>query len=539
MDNFRRPKPKKRGSTLDGFLNSTKNSSVGNLGNFRRPQNITGTRRKLGGDFAQSDGFVTKTRSTVPGSSKAISANLSGAVTPTEEKTTIPGARDLGKKNKKEKKPRSKWRTLAKRTVISLVVVMMLGGGYVGAKAFLNSRKVLQGGGEAAALEADVDPSRLNVEGDGRINILLLGRGGAGHEGPDLTDTMLIASIDPIHKEAALVSIPRDLWVKSAKTGGFSKINAVYANAKSAASNNEDAEKVGQEAVEKTVEQVFGIPIHYHGMIDFEGFRQAIDTVGGIDVNVQEQLYDPSVAWENGWNPLIAAVGQQHFDGKKALLYVRSRHGSAGGDFSRGQRQREVIIALKDKVLSAGTYSNPVKVTQLLDAFGGHIQTNFGQKELMALYSIVKDIPGDKVASVGLTDPPHDYFTTDMISGQSVVVPKAGIGNYAELQNYIRNTLKDAYIRDENANIAVLNGTDVAGLATDKANMLKSYGYNVGTVGDSPVKNNSKTVIVDMRDGQKKYTKHYLQKRFGVTATTKLPDGIDAGTADFVIIVTQ
>lgn len=541
MNNFRRPQRPKRG-TLDGIMATAKNSSsASSLNNFRRPQTNDTTQKRVGVDFKRGEGFHARPRNVVTnvpdtareGVNSERHPRLQSTTTNTEPAPAKSKKRLFSRKKKDE--PRSKWRIVAKRTALSLTVLIFLAGSYMGAKAFMNARKVLQGGGQAAALEANVDPTKLKGEGDGRINILLLGRGGDGHEGPDLTDTMLIASIDPIHKEAALVSIPRDLWVKSADSGSNMKINAVYANAK----ERSGSDAAGLEAVEKTVESVFGIPINYHGMIDFEGFRKAIDTVGGVDINVQEQVYDPTVAWENGWNPMVAAVGQQHFDGKRALLYVRSRHGSAGGDFSRGMRQREVMVGLKDKVLSAGTYSNPVKVTQLLDAFGSHISTNFSQGELMRLYSIVKDVGSDKVTSVGLTDPPHDYLTTDMIAGQSVVLPKAGAGNYGELQAYIRTTLRDAYLRQENANITVLNGTEVAGLATAKANELKSYGYNVGTIGDAPTKNYTKTTLVDLRNGEKKYTKNYLEKRLNVTTTTQLPAGIDPGTADFVIIVSQ
>ncbi len=410
----------------------------------------------------------------------------------------------------------------------------------------MKSRQVLKGGGSAAALQANVAPSLLKGEGDGRINILLLGRGGNGHEGPDLTDTILVASIDPVHNDAALVSIPRDFWVKPSGGYSYTKINSVYANAKYAVQDGKKipnqaqaAEQAGEKAIQKTVEDTLGIPIHYNVVVDFEAFRKAIDTVGGVDINVKTQLYDPNVAWENNWNALIAPVGQQHFAGKKALLYVRSRYGSARGDFDRSERQREVMIALKEKVFSLGTFGNPLKVTQLIDAFGDHVQTNFTISEVMRLYSIAKQIPSASVTSVGLADPPNDYVTTGAAGGQSVVMPKAGIGNYAAIQSYIRNTLKDSYIKSENANIVVLNGTATPGLATTKANELKSFGYNVTIIGDAPTKTYTQTRLVDRRSGAKKYTQHYLENRLGVKATSQLPAGIDAGTADFVVILGQ
>lgn len=235
---------------------------------------------------------------------------------------------------------------------------------------------------------------------------------------------------------------------------------------------------------------------------------------------------------------LNVKTGVQHMDGFRALAYSRSRMTSTRGDFDRSERQRSVIIALKEKVLTAGTYSNPIKISQLLDAFGDHVKTNLTIDEMMRLYTIGKDVTADKISSVGLADPPNNYVTTGNIGGLSVVIPRAGVGNYSEIQSYIRNTLKDAFMRDENASVTVLNGTTTPGLATKQAEELKAYGYNIATIGDAPTKNYSQTTLIDLRDGTKKYTKHYLEKRLGVIATTKLPDStIIPGTADFIIIL--
>jgi len=406
---------------------------------------------------------------------------------------------------------------------------------------------MLVDGDGAVALNKKVDPTLLKGEGDGRVNVLVLGKGGPGHTAPDLTDTLLVASIDPIAKETALLSIPRDLWVRS--DNGQSKINAVYANAKYRVLNNytlkqqtdtikQQAEDAGVQAIEKTITNTLGIPLHYYTMVDFEAFREAINAVGGVDVDVKTQLYDPSVAWENNNNPVIAAVGIQHMDGKKALLYARSRNGSARGDFDRTERQREVIVALKSKVLSAGTFANPLKLNGLIDAFGDHVSTDFSLNEMMRVYDIVKQIPSSKIQSLGLADPPNNYVTTDTINGQSVVRPRAGLFDYTEIQSYVRNTLRDSFLKSENAGIAILNGTETTGLATIKSTELKSYGYNVIQVGDAPTGTYTQTILVDLTKGVKKYTKNYLEKRLKVKAVTTLPDtAITPGTADFVIII--
>lgn len=448
----------------------------------------------------------------------------------------------------KPKKQRSKKKVILRSFAVFLVMVLAIGGFLFG-KGYLSLHKIFKGGSQgAAALEDNVDPSRLRGEGDGRVNILLLGRGGEGHEGPDLTDTILIASIDPVQKQAALLSIPRDLWVTPEGYGG-TKINAVFANAKYAAlakkASKQDAENAGFTAIEKEIQEDIGIPIHYHVMVDFAGFEQAINTVGGLDVNIDsantvyERMYD-----ESRGKPYILDVkqGMQHFDGQRALFYSRSRHTSARGDFDRSERQRMMLVALKEKVLSLGTFSNPLKMSQLIDNFGNHVQTNMSSvNELKRLYDIAKTIDSGSIASVGLADPPNDYLVTGMYNGLSIVRPKAGLTDFSEVQNYVRNKLKDGYLANENATIAVVNGTNSTGLATKKATELKSFGYNVVSVADAPTKGYQKTVIVDLRSGQKKYTKHYLEQRFGVGSVGSLPDSNiqNPGNADFVIILGQ
>lgn len=470
---------------------------------------------------------------------------LPGGALATERKNA---SRKERRKAKKEARKHSKfynfrkWSLRSGLVVLALIVAM---GGFLGIKAFNQAHKVLRGGGSAAALQANVKPQLLKGEGDGRINFILLGRGGDGHDGPDLTDTILIASIDPINKTASLVSVPRDLWVTT-PGGGAGKINAVYANAKykAEAQNPKDddaANEAGLKAIENEVSDVLGIPIHYHVLMDFQAFKEAVDAVGGVDINVQEDLVDSTMAWENGWNPVLAKKGLDHMDGNKALMYVRSRHGSARGDFDRTERQRLLIEALTQKALSAGTYTNPLKISKLMSAFGDHVTTDMSVNDSLRLMTIMKGMSAGKIQSVGLADPPNVLVQTGMIGNSSVVLPVAGQDDYTAIQSYIRNTLKDPYIAKENAKVVVLNGTTVPGLATTTGDKLKSYGYNVTKVDSAPSADYEKTTIVDLTKGKKPYTKNYLQKRFsGSKVVTKLPDtAIQATGADFVVILGQ
>ncbi|HYH74461.1 MAG TPA: LCP family protein [Candidatus Saccharimonadales bacterium] len=509
------------------------------VGNFRRPEGYHASNNPLTTSPANPRQAPSPSRrpSRDATSASMLHATLPGAK-PVEKKKvgTFPGA----------KKGRD-WRSIRKwslRGGLAVLGVLVLLGGFLFTKGFFKANKVFKGGGSAAALNSNVNPSLLKGEGDGRINIMLLGRGGDGHAGSDLTDTILLASIDPVNNKAALVSIPRDLWV-SGPRGGSMKINAVYATAKNAylsanKGQTEKAQAAGIEALEDTVKDVLGVPVHYYSMVDFAAFKQAVDTVGGVDINVPENL----AVTERLWDPttrkqyyLNVPAGQQHFDGTRALFFTRTRHTSTRGDFDRSERQRLFIAALSQKVLSAGTYTNPVKISQLMDDFGDHVATDLSINDAVQLSGIGKKVGGN-IESIGLADVGKSFVTTGMISGQSVVLPIAGAGNYSEIQTYVRSKLKDGYIGKENANITVLNGTTMSGLAGQKAEQLKTYGYNIGTVADAPTQDYQETVIVDLTKGKKPYTKNYLQKRYNVKVTSKLPDQtIQPGNASFVIIL--
>lgn len=441
---------------------------------------------------------------------------------------------------KRTKKSKHGIKQAARRSFAGLsALVLFIAGSLIGLLYF-RANQVFEGGASALALECEIDPSRVQKEGDGRVNILVLGKGGPGHDGADLTDTLLVASIDSCQKEMGLLSIPRDLYVETEDAGSM-KINSVYSTYKQQAlslgKSKQQSEELGIQATEKAVEEVTSLPMHYYAMVDFEAFRRAIDTVGGVNVNVKEPLYDPSIAWENNWDPLIAAEGEQTFDGKTALLYARSRYSSERGDFDRSERQKEILVALRDKIFSLGTFSNPLKMSQLLEAFGSHVRTNLSIDDLSSLYTLGQEIDGSKITSIGLADPPNEYVTTSNVYGLSVVIPKAGINNYSEIHSFLRNKLRDGFLQKENATILVLNGTNTAGLGTKTTKLLKSYGYTVSNTGDAPTKDYTETKIIDMRSNEKKFTRRYLELRFGKSATTDLPGGVNPEMADFVIIV--
>lgn len=536
MDNLKRTKRKKSNSSVDGFV---ANESL----KPRKPISRSPIARSKAtghiGRFKSSEGFYPTRQSQIKSvDMKDISR---------KPDRNIDGSINLNFEDDYSAPAHSKKTHRMRRVFSSAMIIFLILSGFAFGKAYMKFGQIFKGGGSAAALGKNVDPARLNGEGDGRVNILLLGKGGDGHIAPDLTDTIVVASINPIQKEAALLSIPRDTYVKTSDYGSM-RINAVYSAAKaealeSGSSNDPDkdkkAEQAGLAAADKIVEETIGIPIHYHAIVDFNGFKKAIDTVGGVDLNVTDSVSERM--WLDGRNYYLdVEPGLQHFDGFRALAYSRSRQTSNRGDFDRSERQRAILVALKDKTLSAGTFSNPVKISQLLSDFGDHVSSNLSVDEMMRLLEIGQQIESKNITSVSLVDEPNVLLVGQNIGGASVQVPKAGIYNFKEIQAFVRSKLKDGYLADENASVLILNGTYVAGLAGRTVEELQSYGYNLAPASDAPSKGYQDTVIVDLRSGQKKYTKRYLEQRFKTSTVDSLPDSsINPGNADFVIILGQ
>lgn len=449
-----------------------------------------------------------------------------------------------GKINHKTKSRRPRLRKTLKRASLILGALVLIGGAYFGAKLYLTQKNLFSGGGKSPALSRCAELSELKKEGDCRVNVLLLGIGGGSHSGANLTDSIMVASIDPINNKISLLSIPRDLWVKIPGNGN-TKINAAFAYGREG-SRSKDAkiqQKEGIELVDRTLESVLGIPIHYNTVMNFKAFEDIVNALGGVNLNVPQELTVSERLWIEGTSRhynLNVKAGQQYFDGQKALFYARSRYTSSRGDFDRSERQKLLLTGIKDKVLSAGTFTNPVRISNLLSSLGNNIYTDFELDDIRRLQQAIEKIPSKDISSIDLVTAPHDFLTTGNINGISVVMPKAGLFEYDAIQSYVRTAFKDAQIAKENSSIAVYNATSTVGLATKKADELKSFGYNITKIDNAKVTDTAATIIVDLTKGSHKYTKHYLESRFGVNTTTTLPAGSaivpPAGT-NFVIIL--
>ncbi len=404
--------------------------------------------------------------------------------------------------------------------VIILALVLLAGGSAFAAKSYLSLGKVIQRntGVSAAGLKGKLQLSQLKGEGEGRINILLLGVGDNTHSGAKLSDTMMVLSIDPQTNDVAMLGIPRDLWV-NVPGFGYSKINAAHAYGEQLKKDG------GPDMAKKVVSSALGVPIHYFFRTDFTAFKQAVDSVGGVTIDVKQALYDIEYPCEK--NPNLSCgfklkAGVQKMDGATALKYVRCRKGNCGDDFGRAQRQQQVLVALKAKALSAKTLLDPAKLSGLIDTVGDNIRLDLQIGEIQRLIDISKKVDSTKMVNAVLDNDEAkgtNLVRTANIGGASVVVPAAGIGNYTQIQKFVKSIFVDGYIKQENAPIEVQNGTARPGLALSATNLLKGYSYNVISTVSADRTTYAKTQIVDYSNGKNPYTLRYLEKRFGVKAT--------------------
>lgn len=354
---------------------------------------------------------------------------------------------------------------------------------------------------------------QLRGEGDGRINILLLGYGGANHPGGNLTDSIEVVSIDPDDKSLAMLSIPRDLYLTIKNPSYAGKINGVYDL------GNKQTKEGGANLMKQEIGTILDLPIHYYVGADFTGFKKAVNTIGGIDVYVDRGIYDPLYPAPDmiHYQTFKISAGMHHMDGETALKYARSRETSS--DFDRSARQQKVLVAFKDKLISSGTLSDLAKVISLVNIASQNIKTDLSPDEIKALAKIIKDIDKNKVVSKVLGDGADGPLVADSSSGTFYLKPKGG--SWKEVQKIAHEIFSDPFLKREAANIEIVNASHQnASAIADLAATLKSYGYNI--VKTSSDKNYLKeTVIYDYSNGGKKYTLEFLAKRLHANVTKK------------------
>jgi polyisoprenyl-teichoic acid--peptidoglycan teichoic acid transferase len=368
-----------------------------------------------------------------------------------------------------------------------------------------------------AQVPAEV-PSAPVLANDQGINVLLLGidrRGGTGWG--HLTDTIIIARVDPINKTAAMLSIPRDLQLPI-PGNGEDRINT--ANVYGYKYNYPGG---GPALLKRTIEANFGIPIDYYVMIDFEGFIKIIDTLGGIDVNVPKTLHDTKFPDPRPGDPYAYKTvhfdpGWQHMAGKRALTYARSRMSTT--DFDRASRQQQILLAIREKALSLGVLNLAAKLPSLLATTGNMAKTDMSVEEMIQLAQLAPDVDLGSIKMTVIQKPMvYGYRRAD---GAAIQLPKWDLIKPVVDEMFSAPvvllptptptppapptptpTLEPVQVEglqqlaEEGARIAIQNGTLEPNYAARVAAMLMEQGFQVVEFGDADRLDYPGTVIVD------------------------------------------
>ena len=453
---------------------------------------------------------------------------------------------DLGKTEKKWSK---KKKTLVTILVIFLILIGV--GGWFGSRILGSIDKVFHGN-VFSDIQGIFSNTTLKGENQGRVNILLAGYQGAESDEGALTDSIMIVSIDTKNNTAFTMSIPRDLWVNIPSIG-YQKINDANSNANF---NQAGYFKGGMGQLQQVIETDFGIPIDYYALIDYSAFEDAVNAVGGITVNIQSPdprgLYDPNVDKAHG-GPLKLPNGPVHLDGLQALALALARgdspyaYGFPLSDINRTQHQRQMLIALEQKALSAGVLSNPLTITHLFDAIGKNVRTDLSLADALKLAQLAKKINTSQIKSYGMSysgnNPLLTTYVTPTNPPQDALIPRAGLNNYSQIQHYYLQITSNNPVVQEDASVTILNGSNVNNLAHKEETYLRSQGFNVVYIGNASTEYTS-NFILDNSKNSKPNSYNFLEKYFGVKPSTSSSSSAEAietqgYTSNFVVVIGQ
>ena len=440
------------------------------------------------------------------------------------------------KAKKMHKKPVSKKRKII--TGILLFIVLVLIGGVVWFILWGNDiiAKITGGQGNIFDLftENYVD---LKTDENGRTNILAFGtsgynmdgdEGNGTHDGAQLTDSIMVISLDQKTGDVAMLSLPRDLKASSTCTA-TGKINEIYW------CNNMDGnnEQSGAEALSNEVGKILDLDFQYYAHLNWGSLIQIVNTLGGIEVTLDEDISD------YGWTGAVFKAGETYtIDGDQALGLARARHGTASGDFTRGASQQKILIGIKDKVLEKQL--SLTDIISLASTLGDNLRTNFSIDEMKSLAHLTYDFDFNNIRQVSLIEP-EKLMTTGTINGISYVLPVGGNGNYSNIRAYVAKMFSSDPKQYEDPTILILNANDTPGAAANEKIKLEEDNYPTIYVDDVPATGefeNEYTLYA--RTEEKPGTKKLLEEKYNTTAKTleELPAGIDT-TCDFVIIVNK
>jgi LCP family protein required for cell wall assembly len=342
-----------------------------------------------------------------------------------------------------------------------------------------------------------------------RVTILALGIDQrCDEEGPTRTDTMMLLTLDPVGLSAAILSLPRDLWVDIPGFGP-DKINQAHFLGESY-----DYPEGGPGLAVDTVEATFGINIDYYVTVNFDAFVQLVDEIEGIDIEVPETIRDDSYP-DNcyGYDPFYILSGPQHMDGQTALKYARTRV-TFGGDVDRASRQQQVVLAIRDKVLRLEMIPKLLtQAPQLWRIFQRNVEMSLSLGEALQLALLAQEIPAESIRSEVLN---YDYVYNEITpDGQAVLIPVREKIRLLRDQIFAPPAIPTPVIEDipemmalENARVAIYNGTPSFGLAAATQEYLDGFDINVVEIGNADSAEYRTSQVIDY--GNNPNTTRYL-----------------------------
>jgi LCP family protein required for cell wall assembly len=533
--------------SIDGFIPRRPGSQLGDLHTMKNPDRAV---EPIDRSLHTGDNVTTSIVG-APREDKLIGRNdIDELLRGIDDTETPKGKKDKrsrrDRKNSRVRRPKSKAGRIIKWTLIGLLVIGLLAGGYLVVKTFLASNSIFQG---SIFDIVKIEPHKEDE--NGRSNFVIFGTAeddeGGTHAGATLTDSIMVLSLDQDKKDVYMMSIPRDLWVEYGEmcsVGFQGKINAAYF----CGSNEGEDEAAGAKAMQAQAEKITGLDIQYYIHLNFTAVVQAVDAVGGVDVTIETPdprgILDRNFDWKCNYTCYYVNYKQgevAHLDGERALALARARnaqggYGLPGGNFDREKNQQKIVKALREKALSAGTLTNLGAVTGLIDALGQNLRTNIETKEIRTLMDIGQKTSNDSIISLSLVEEGNQLVTTGPHNGQSIVRPIAGLLNYGAIKEYVNESVTaEPFVREE-PHISVMNGSQTAGVAQIEADKLEDMGFVIDVVGNAPEGTYGRIEIYQI-NADKTKTAAKLQEVYGVTVKTTAPPMSVVGETDFLIIV--
>ena len=469
-----------------------------------------------------------------------------------EDDTSRKGRRAQRKRDKKaDKRPKNKVWRIVKWVLIAILVIGFAIAGYLAFKAINASDSVFKGN----VLDlVKVEP--LKQDENGRSNFLIVGTSedDPGHQGANLTDSIMVVSINQTTKNAYTFNIPRDLEVQYGMpcVAGYSgKINGYFSCVDDGTDDAAEQNRLSQ--TQALIGEIVGLDIQYGVHVNYTVMRDVVNAIGGsITVNIESRhpngQMDSNFDWKCGPNyskRKITCPPNGHFidypngpavlDAEHALYLAQARgdiaptYGFEQSNFDRERNQQKILVAIREKAMAAGTFTNIGAVTGLIDALGHNLRTNIETKEIRTLMALGKDIPADKIISIDLHKEGEAQFNA---SAQ----PVAGRFQYDSLRAYINKIItQEPYVK-EAPHVTVLNGSGTAGLAQIEADKLSDKSFIIDQVDNAPEGTYPKYTVYQIAT-DKPLTAEKLKTLYGVKLIKTAPPVSVVGDTDFLIII--